>query len=445
MVGLTLETYSAIVASVLTALALGSWIGGGLADSGKPQRTLLAVMLIAGGTLVATPFGLQALRGLRIQSSGLLLLSSLLFMPAPLALASMFPVLVRLRLKELDSAGRTVGSYTAIATAGAVAGTLITGFFLLGQFSVTRIVYWMGIVWLVAPLLLGFGVRLTALVALGVVTPFLAIFAVPNPSCDFDTKYHCAKLVPVSERGQYNLYLDGLLQGYIDTKNPWNVHYDLFRQVGSLVELAESRSSSSLNLFIGGGAMTMPRFAESVYPNSRNVVIEIDPGVVRLVASTLARDDVFQQLDVRIGDARTELRKLEPKSLSFVFGDAFTSLSPPWHLTTLEHIEAIESLLAWNGIYVMNVIDAPPFLFVRSEVKTMSSVFDFVALSGSNEAWVNGGNFLIIASHTNENAAAFKRLNSRFQTGRALKDWSTQGHLLLDEYAPVENLITYRR
>ena len=49
-VGLTLEAYTTIIGVILAGIALGSWIGGRLADRLSPHR-LLGPLLIVGGAL----------------------------------------------------------------------------------------------------------------------------------------------------------------------------------------------------------------------------------------------------------------------------------------------------------------------------------------------------------------------------------------------------------
>ena len=49
-VGVTLETYTGIIGTILAAIALGTWVGGRWADRRDP-RTLLGPILIVGGVL----------------------------------------------------------------------------------------------------------------------------------------------------------------------------------------------------------------------------------------------------------------------------------------------------------------------------------------------------------------------------------------------------------
>src|SRR5262249_50868142 len=59
------------------------------------------------------------------------------------------------------------------------------------------------------------------------------------------------------------------------------------------------------------------------------------------------------------GDARQFVeRNQSTKTYDLVFGDAFNDFSVPWHLTTREFNEKINKMLADDGVYMINIIDA---------------------------------------------------------------------------------------
>jgi hypothetical protein len=53
-VGVSLNTYTAIIGTVLAAIALGAWGGGKVADRVDPRRMLGPLMMIAGVTTLLT-------------------------------------------------------------------------------------------------------------------------------------------------------------------------------------------------------------------------------------------------------------------------------------------------------------------------------------------------------------------------------------------------------
>ena len=80
-------------------------------------------------------------------------------------------------------------------------------------------------------------------------------------------------------------------------------------------------------------------------------------------------------------DARMALPQRRADSVDLVIGDAFNDLSVPYHLTTLEFNREIQRVLAPDGIYAVNIVDAPgPGMFLRSFVHTLQQTFDDVAV-----------------------------------------------------------------
>lgn len=58
------------------------------------------------------------------------------------------------------------------------------------------------------------------------------------------------------------------------------------------------------------------------------------------------------------GDARQYVVKNQSRmKFDVIYGDAFNDFSVPWHLTTLEFNQLLDSMLAENGIYMINIID----------------------------------------------------------------------------------------
>ena len=59
------------------------------------------------------------------------------------------------------------------------------------------------------------------------------------------------------------------------------------------------------------------------------------------------------------------MEHLPDDAFDVVMGDAFGSLSVPWHLTTDEFLGEIDRVMRPDGRYVMNLIDGPALSFVR--------------------------------------------------------------------------------
>ena len=147
--GVSLFLWSALITATLAALSLGYWWGGRWADAGPRPARLGALLAAAGAWLLLVPWIRQPVLahleplGLR---AAVLVAASVLFVP-PLALLGMVtPYAVRLATSNLEHVGRTAGNLFAVSTIASVASALATGFFLIPNVGVSRLLLLVGIV-----------------------------------------------------------------------------------------------------------------------------------------------------------------------------------------------------------------------------------------------------------------------------------------------------------
>jgi hypothetical protein len=113
-------------------------------------------------------------------------------------------------------------------------------------------------------------------------------------------------------------------------------------------------------------------------------------------------------------------------------------------------MELVDTALADDGVYVVNLIDHPPLSFVRAELATMRSVFPHVALLARAPALAgeDGGNLVAVASRqplpTEEIAAALPERDLAWQVaeGDQLDEFVGDAAVLTDDHAPVDQLLT---
>jgi spermidine synthase len=127
-------------------------------------------------------------------------------------------------------------------------------------------------------------------------------------------------------------------------------------------------------LHVGGGACALPRYVAATRPRSRQIVWEIDPGVV-----AIAREHLGVRLRVRVGDAAVEIVARPERSADLVIGDAFDGPDVPAQLSTPEFVAQVRRVLKPSGVYALNVIDLPPFDALRGHDALLREAFGFVA------------------------------------------------------------------
>lgn len=448
--GLTLETSTLVIGLALTAIATGSWVGGRWADERDPGPLLPLLLAASGLAVTATPFLVQA-TGLATADRGLLLLVAAATILVPgMLLSAVTPIVTKLRLHSLAETGTVVGRLSAVATVGAIVGTVVTGFVLISRVPITWIMVGLGIALTGAAAVVGWRARRPA-AALAVATLIGTVGAAAAPrQCDAETTYHCAVVErdPARPSGRI-LVLDGLRHSYVDLDDPTHLQFSYVRAIGAAVDAHVPARRPLAAHFIGGGGLTLPRYLAAQRPGTSSTVSEIDPGVLAVDRSRLGFRD-GDEVRVRVEDARVGLRALGPDSLDLVVGDAFGGVSVPWHLTTRETLEDIKRTLREDGRYAVNLIDHGTLAFARAELATLMGTFDHVALAATPESTAGrgGGNLVALASDAPLDAAAWRRGLTRAEVpwnvleGSRLRSWIGQAPVLTDDYAPVDQLLT---
>ncbi|MDQ3628006.1 MAG: fused MFS/spermidine synthase [Actinomycetota bacterium] len=452
--GLTLEMSTAVIGVALAAIATGSWLGGRAADVVAPQRMLGPLLLLSGALvaliLPAVRWTGEIARGGDV--SGVLLMAALtLFAPAAL-LSAVTPMVTKVRLTSLSATGTVVGRLSGIGTAGAIAGTVATGFgFVSAVPSSVTMLSLGGLLVAVGGLLT---VRLrgwrtaAAPVAVALIGGAATVWG-PNP-CEVETTYHCASVVNDPERSTGRvLVLDTLRHSYVDLADPTYLHFDYVQAIASAADVLWARGEPLSAFHLGGGALTLPRYLHAVRPGTRSLVTEIDPGVLEIAVDRLGLE-ADGAIVTRTQDARVGLAAQATDSRDLVVADAFSGVAVPWHLATREVVRDAQRVLVDDGVYTANVIDHPPLDFARAQAATIASVFDHVVLATSPAtlAGDSGGNVVLIASDAVLDSegiqAAIDQRGTGYQvlaTGE-VEDFAGDAAILTDDFAPVDQLLT---
>jgi spermidine synthase len=459
-VGVTLQTSTAIIGFALAAIAVGAWTGGATADRTDPRR-LLAPLMVAGGALVVAVLPLVRFTGSLLtgaDAGGVLLLAAVAVVVPAALLSAVPPMVVKLQLSSLSETGAVVGRLSGIGTLGGIAATFVTGFLLIAILPSSVILVGTGGLTVVAGIAVGVLLRRRTAGGAGRVPVGLLVLAVagaglaavaPTP-CEEETAYHCARVVADPERDSGRvLLLDTLRHSYVDVDDPTYLEFEYVRAVAAVTDVIAPAGEALSALHIGGGGLTVPRYLDEVRPRTESLVIEVDPGVVAIDREQLELQ-TSDRMRVLVADGRVGLAEEARGQRDLIVGDAFGGLSVPWQLTTREAMELVDTALADDGVYVVNLIDHPPLNFVRAELATMRSVFPHVALLARAPALAgeDGGNLVAVASRqplpTEEIAAALPDRDLVWQVaeGDQLDEFVGDAAVLTDDHAPVDQLLT---
>src|SRR5215218_3794997 len=142
--GNSIFVWGALIGVVLAGLSIGYWTGGALADRIPAPQLLLVVLAVgAGATLLIPVVDDPLLEAIVDWDPGPrwnpLVAAVLLFGLPSVILATATPIAVRLRARSLMSLGKTAGRLFALSTAGSIAGTFATAFFLIPEVGTNQL------------------------------------------------------------------------------------------------------------------------------------------------------------------------------------------------------------------------------------------------------------------------------------------------------------------
>jgi spermidine synthase len=409
-----------------------------------------------------------------------------------IVLATATPIAVRLRGRSITTLGRTAGRLFAVSTAGSIAGTFATAFFLIPELGTNELLgilattlfvaaglvavgegtvapglvvaaLVVGSAWATTQLEPNQGGRLTGAAAQNWSPRFRELgerqVAVPSEGFELvyskNTRYHGLTVVDDGET-RYLRFESSFQSGmYLDDAFRTRFDYTDYLQL----PLAYSPSVRKI-LFIGLGAGSVQKRMWRDFPELDLETVELDP-VVRDVAYRYFHVPRNSRLQVAIEDGRRFLQR-DDELWDAIVIDAYFSDSLPFHLTTLEFLELARSRLRTGGVIASNLIGSiagEGSKLFRSMYKTYRAVFPTVAVHpvrGPGEDDTTPTNIIVVAG---EGAAPAKgvlldrweAVRARVESAADLTEAIDNRHegvvptrdvpVLTDDYAPTDALL----
>jgi spermidine synthase len=426
--GSSLYVWGALIGVVLTGLSIGYWAGGMLADRWPSPYLFVGAIALGAALVLAIPIVDEWVLeqvvawdpGPRLDP---LVASIILFGPMSVVLATVSPIAVRRAARSLDRLGTTAGRLFAISTAGSIAGTFATSFWLVPEYGTDQVLAVGAVVLLAAAASVALLERLwipgvalvagagAALLAVGALAPntegrVLQGSAARNWSPLYrerdlrtprqldpaevglangggftvrearDTRYH--RLLVVEDESSRFLRFDSSFQSGMYLDDPFRTRF-VYSDYLHLGLAYNPRATKVLVVGLGGGS-TQKR----IWRDFRDVevtTVELDPEVVETAYEwfELPRDP---RLVVEVDDGRRFLQRTDER-YDVIMVDAFYADGVPFHLTTLEFVELMRDRLTPGGVIATNVIGAitgSSSQITRALCKTYGAVFPTVKL-----------------------------------------------------------------
>ncbi|MGQ9590887.1 MAG: fused MFS/spermidine synthase [Planctomycetota bacterium] len=512
-VGNSLYTWTSVIGVVLAGISIGNLVGGRLADRFPARATLAVLFFAAAAACLAVPLAnayvgeheyLKELPSWRLRIAAHV---TLVFLLPSTALGLIGPVVAKLALDQGRSAGRTVGNVYAWGALGSIAGTFLTGFYLIPAMRTSGVVLGVSAVLAVVGILLMpfYSWPFSSAAALGAFVVLLesgvwseryeivwtgAIPAV-REKVDGDvvytdeSQYSFIKITENSDSSR-DLVLDNLVHAYYVPGDPMKLIYEYEEVYAAVTERSVEEGRPPRALLIGGGGYVFPRYLRARWPGAFAEVAEIDPAVTRAAVAAFG----LSAAEIRVVDGRRpsgglaaaepapgeappiEIHHLDARNhvedlvrlrksgalapYDLVYGDAFNDFSVPFHLVTLEFTEKIRDLLRpEKGVYLLNVIDTyASSRFLGAVYCTFRRAFPWTyvfttSADGPSDDPTQRETFVVVGALRDLGLGDFGEREGEgcaaLLSEEKLREIAERAGetVLTDEYSPVENLLEF--
>lgn len=479
--GSSLYTWTSVIGVVLAGITIGNYIGGRLADSFAPKKTLAVLFAVSAVACVATII----LNNLIGQWTWLWQFSwpmrtflhvSFVFLLPSTLLGTISPVVAKMALERGLPTGRTVGDIYAWGAAGSIAGTFVAGYYLIAVMGTISIIWLVGGVMMLMALLYAVkswfsrGCAFFFLLALVMgISPWGPITKAgqaielrqpedPDIIYEDETQYCYVAIKTTEKKPEKRVFIqDQLIHSAITLGDLSSLEYS-YEQIMSAVTHRFGRDKQSASfLILGGGGYVLPRYLEKYWSGSTVDVVEIDPGITEAAHSAFELDRNTSIKTILL-DARNYVDQLIEQQRSgekiakydFIYEDALDHYAIPYQLTTLEFDQKISQILNNDGIYMVELIDIfDSSLFLGAFVNTMKQVFPFVSVITENDIGSDSRNtFIVIGAKKKrdlQNVCKGYCKNEKIwymsDSDIAVLEEKSKGRVLTDNYAPVEHLL----
>jgi hypothetical protein len=265
--------------------------------------------------------------------------------------------------------------------------------------------------------------------------------AQPTPG-RYDIDTGVAELSADTISGGWLLTINGAHSSHIHPDDPTALDFEYLRQMAAVIDERHPPSERLRVLHLGGAACALARHLDHRYADARQVAVEIDAELARLVREWFDLPRA-PRLRIRVGDAREVVTSLQPGTRDVIVRDAFAGDRTPRHLTTREFTNAVRDVLVPGGLYLANCGDGRDLAGARADAATIGSVFEHLMLI-ADAAMFKGrrtGNIVIVGSDTPlEPSAALVRtlladpLPAQIMSGQRARDFA-RGPALTDDDA----------
>ena len=369
-----------IIGVIMISMAIGNYWGGRQADKKPSYLRLYIELLFAGSYTILIPFvgryviaGITALFALFV-AKNLVIWASLfsciiLFVPPLLFLGKVTPSLVKYTMGEKAS-GKIIGTLEALNTVGSIVGTFLPTFLTIPFIGTSKsfilfglMLALLGLIFIITsfietkmkgeklrvkPSILS--IIFSLLMVLGVVLSYNAKFVFweePTLIKEDESMYNYLK---VDKDGKEYLFSTNVLFGVQSAINEddslTGMYYDYLLISPYLVK------ENPKILILGNGTGTYATLLKNYLNLDCDITaVEIDQKIIDLSYEYF---HMSKDINIICDDGRNFLSRAKEK-YDIILVDAYSSISAPFQMTTVEFFTMVKEHLTENGLMMMNI------------------------------------------------------------------------------------------
>ena len=461
--------WTSVIGIIMLSSSIGNYIGGIIADKEKLKRNVKYILMVSGISVLIIPLMQSTIltwltsitNNIKI---GAVIATIILFFIPSMLVGFLSPIIIKLKMEDLKTAGKTSGKIYAITTLGCIVGNFLGGFYFVPRFGSNEVLFVLAILLFVLNIFVNEENKkfinkffVVTIVFCVISCSLFALYTYANEEIgekilekeigfyvSYDTEYGRVLIYNFKHEGELvrNMLIDGGNESltFVDE----NKCYELFSDYTKHYDLMfEAEREVDDVLMIGGAGFSYPKHYISKFENKTMDVVEIDGRVIELAKKYFYLNKLIEEYDLEENkrlniieaDGRVYLNQ-NTKKYDAILNDAFAGESPAQTLTTLEAAKKIYASLERNGVYLTNVvgsIEGKNSKFLKSEVKTLKQVFKnvYVFLCNEPDELDLKQNCMVLATDT------------ELEIDGAIKVEITEEDIILtDNYNPVDMLIS---
>ena len=438
---------------------------GKIADKDNKENNLKIILIATSIFIIAIPFiqkytlesVVSYINNIKV---GAILSTIILFFIPSLCMGIITPIILKLKLNNLEMAGKVSGKINAIATMGGIVGTFLGGFILIPNIGSSNILFVLTIILVCLIPLVNFKIKekSSIFVVIIIISSLIAfnIYKQKNELegnkvleikdseyVSYDTQYGRVIIYNSILNGE-NIRMLNIDSGYESATftDESKVNELVFDYTKFYDLMFNANIEINNTLLIGGAGYSYPKYYISHYLNKTMDVVEIDNKITEIAKKYFFLDKLIKDYDLENNqrlnlineDGRVYLNN-NAKKYDAILNDAFSGSSPAKTLTTIENVRNVKKSLSKNGVYLTNIIsslEGENSKFIQAEVNTLKHVFKNVYVIPCNykNDLEKTQNNMVIATDDDLEYKESYNLNI-----------SDNAIVITDEYCPIDTLI----